>query len=268
MSVRRPGITVTMLVVALIVVGAGTVLGVGPLAGSAPASSITDPSEVLARSLQAVLDANAVELDATLSGSVPAQLIGQPGHGAVSLDGTTIQADIRPKDGKTRAHLESDSLGIGLDTVTVWDSAYSRAAGAPLWTRTSLGEASASAGLDINPLTLVDRLRSYLATPGISPTLRTVGCTGGGVCREVKVSVGSDPLSVVAGLLPPEHGALGDVSLRVTLESAIETLRPQRMVIEGESSDGTVRFVLEVRTSRWDEDLVIDEPAAADVEPA
>src|SRR4029078_7638632 len=144
-------------VLMLIVLGAGTVFGVGPLAPAVPADKVTNPKEMLARSHQPALEASAVRLAGTISGTIPGALVDRP-EGSVNLDGTTLQVDIRPKDAKTRAHLASDALDVDLDTVTVWDSAWYRGAPEDPWSKASLGGGSAEAGVDINPLTLVDRL--------------------------------------------------------------------------------------------------------------
>ena len=78
-------------VLVLVVLGAGTVFGVGPLAPAVPAEKVTDPKEMLARSLQATLDASAVRLDGTISGTIPGALVERP-EAAVNLDGTTVRS--------------------------------------------------------------------------------------------------------------------------------------------------------------------------------
>ncbi len=123
MSVRSPGVGVALIgVVVLVALGAGTVFGVGPLANRVPADKVTDPKEMLARSLQATLDASSVHLEGVVAGTLPGRFI-DSADAAVSLDGTRLDADVRPHDGKTRAHVESPGLGLALDTVTVWDGA-------------------------------------------------------------------------------------------------------------------------------------------------
>ena len=68
-------------VVGAVVVGAlalvvgGTAVGIGPLAATTPPSEVTDPKEMVARSLQAVLDAQAVHLEGTLAGTIPGSLV-------------------------------------------------------------------------------------------------------------------------------------------------------------------------------------------------
>jgi len=255
--------------VGLVLFGAGTVFGVGPLAPAVPPEKVTDPKEMLARSLQATLDASAVQFDGTISGTIPGALVDRP-ETSVDLDGTTVQVDIRPKDAKTKAHLASEALDVELDTVTVWDSAWYRAAPDDPWAKASLGGASSEAGVDINPLTLVDRLRSYLAVPGMAPTTRDVACaSASGRCHEIHLDAGSDPVMILALMLPHEQSQrLPPVDIDITLQTDALTLRPAHLVADATSDDGTIDIHTEVDISRWDEDLVIEEPTGPVATPA
>jgi len=264
MSNRSPWAAIAaLLFVVLAVVGAGTVFGVGPLAASTPPDQVTDPKEMVARSLQATIDAKAVHIDGTVTGAIPGRLVDRP-DASVTLDGTVLDGDIRPKDAKTRAHVTSPGLAIEFDTVTVWDGVWYRTVADGPWTKASLGGASSDAGVDINPLTLVDRLRSYLATPGIAPTLREVTCaSASGRCHEVRLEAGSDPAMILALLLPKDRSdQLPPIATVVTLQTDALTLRPAHLVLDATSADGTVVIHVELATSRWDEDLVIEEPTA------
>lgn len=262
---RGPLAAVFVLALALVaLVGGGTVLGVGPLA-PVPPDQVTDPREMLARSLQATLDASAVHLEGTLSGTMPGGLVQRP-EPAVSLDGTTMSGDIRPKDGKTRVRLDSPGLGVQFDAVTVWDGVWYRTVADGPWQRASLGGASANAGVDINPLTLVDRLRGYLATPGTAPTVKDVACaSASGRCHRVVLDAGHDPTLVLRAMLPLDRTqGVPVIRTVVTLDTDVKTLRPARLVIDATSDDGTVRARAQIDTSRWDaEDVVIPEPPSS-----
>ena len=258
------GAILAVIAVAVVaVVGGGTVLGVGPLAPSLPPDEVTDPKEMLARSLQATIDASAVHLDGTVSGSIPGRFVDRP-EAVVSLDGTVLSADVRPHDGKTQTHVASPGLEVELDTVTVWDSAWYRLDDDDPWLQASLGDASADAGIDINPLTLVDRLRSYLATPGMSPTTVDVPCgSASGRCHQVRLAAGSDPAMILTLLLPRERAdQLPPVDVVITLQTDALTLRPAHLELDATSADGSVVIHVELDTGRWDEDLVIEEPPA------
>jgi hypothetical protein len=262
---RGPLLGVAVLL-AVLAVGAmvGAVAGVGPLAQPVPADKVTDPEEMIARSLQSVIDAEAVHLDATVTGHLPGPLLDR-GEASVSLDGTHAEGDLRPKDAKTRAHVESESLGIDLDTITVWDQVWYRTGGDGPWTKASLGSIFASAGVDANPLTLVDRVRGYLARPDITPSVETVDCgSPSGRCRHITLDAGTEPSQILGLLLPPERAAdLPPATTYVVLDADAMTLRPVHLVVDVQSDDGTVDLELVVDASHWDEDTVIEEPSTA-----
>ena len=190
-----------LVVLLLVVAGAGRVVGVGPLAGTVPPDQVTDPGEMIARSLQAMLDAASVHVDGTLEGTLPGALL-ERDEASVDLAGTTITADLRPRDARTQAHVTSSTLGVDLEAITVWTDAWYRSAGAP-WQKVPVSEATSGTGVDINPLTLVDRMRSYLATSGRTPTVTDVTCgSASGRCHEVRLDAGTDPAGVLVAMLP------------------------------------------------------------------
>jgi hypothetical protein len=242
-----------------------TALGIGPLAGATPPSEVTDPKEMVARSVQATLDATAVHLEGTLSGTIPGALVDRP-EAAVSLEGTTVDGDIRPKDAKTRAHVASPGMEVDADTVTVWDGVWFRTGPDEAWQRASLGSASAEAGVDINPLTLVERLRSYLATPGITPTVEEVACaSASGRCHRVVIDAGRDPAIILRPMHPAAQAeTMPDVRTTVTLDTDAETLRPARLLVDAVSDDGSVDLHLVLDAGRWDDPVIqIEEPPAS-----
>ena len=55
-------------VVVVAALGLGAVLGFGPFAGPVPPEKVTDPREMIARGLQAILDSTSVHVDGTVSG--------------------------------------------------------------------------------------------------------------------------------------------------------------------------------------------------------
>ena len=138
----------------------GGAIGVGPLAATTPPDQVTDPVEMVARSLQAVLDANAVHLDATVDGTLPGRGRGPAG---AQRRPRRDDGDARhPAPGRTtRAPVDSAALGVA--------PRHGHGVGRRSGTgrrRTHPGRRRRWAahrptpGLDVNPLTLVDRLRS------------------------------------------------------------------------------------------------------------
>lgn len=262
MSNKGPLVGFAALVAVLGVgVAVGGVVGVGPLAATTPPDQVTDPKEMIARSLQSTLDAFSVHLDASVTGTIPGVLVGRPEE-VVVLDGTTASADLKPRDVRTRISVDSAPLGIDLDAVTVWDSVWSRTSADGAWTKAPLGSVVAGSGLDANPLTIVDRLRDELRGPDFQPTVEDVACAGeSGTCRHIVLDAGTDPAALLGALLPDENvSALPAVRTIVTLDSDVATLRPAHLVLEMTSDDGSVDLEVVIDASRWDEPVQIDEP--------
>jgi hypothetical protein len=241
----------------------GGVLGVGPLAMTTPPDQVKDPREMIARSLQATLDAFAVHLDAKVTGTVTGAMVSHP-EASVDLDGTTLTIDLRPKDAKTKSSIASPSLDISIDTVSSWDSLWYRTAQDATWTKASFGGTSAQAGVDINPLTLVDRLRSYLARPDLTPVVTEVPCAGAsGSCHHIVLAAGTDPANILGALLPDENeAAMPEIQTTITLDTDAKSLRPAHLVLDLVSADSTVSIQVVIDTKDWDNPVPINEPGS------
>ena len=251
-----------LVVLLVVAAAAGRAIGVGPLAGTVPPDQVTDPREMIARSLQVTLDAASVHVDGTLAGTLPGALL-ERDETSVDLAGTALAADLRPRDARTQAHVASPALGIDLEAITVWTDAWSRSDGGS-WQKAPVGEATSGTGVDVNPLTLVDRLRSYLASSGRVPEVTEVACaSASGRCHEVRLDAGTDPAGVLTAMLPGAvDGSLPPVSTVVTLQTDALTLRPASLLVEAGSPDGTIDLRLALAFGGWDGPVRIDEPPA------
>jgi hypothetical protein len=253
---------VALVVLLLIAAAAGGLVGVGPFAGEVPADQVTDPSEMMARSLQATLGAASVHLDGVVDGVLPGDLLKRP-EAVVDLAGTTLSVDLRPRDARTQAQVRSPSLDVDLGTITVWTTAWYRDHGGA-WQQVPVGDATAGSGIDLNPLTLVDRVRSYLATTARKPVSRDVTCgSASGRCHEIRLDAGTDPAGVLTAMLPgATAGSLPAVSTVITLRTDSVTLRPAMLEIAAASTDGTIDLRLTLVFGAWDGPIRIDEPPA------
>jgi hypothetical protein len=263
MPFQKPVLRVAVIsAVVAVLLAVGGANGVGPLAHVTPPDEVTDPKEMLARSLQAVIDATSVHLEATLAGHAPGALFGRQ-EAQVTVDGSTASIDARPQDARTRAHVESAPFAISLDIETTWDSLYTRTSADGPWTKGSVGVATQGTGLDLNPLTLVDRLRAWLGAPGTAaPTEQDVACAApSGRCHEIRLDAGNEPTGVLIGILPGGRtAAIGPATTTLVLRSDAQTLRPANVRLTVASADGTVNLVLNVDATAWDEPSVIEEP--------
>jgi hypothetical protein len=238
----------------------GHFAGFGPLAGIVPPDRVTDPAEMLARSLQATFDASSVHVDGALEGRLPGALL-QRDEAVVDLAGTSLSADVRPRDARTRVRVSAPALDLDLDSVTVLTTAWYRSAGGP-WRQAPVGDAASGTGVDLNPLTLVDRVRSYLATTTRKPTTNDAACgSASGRCHVVRLDAGTDPAGVLTGLLPGASAtSMPAISTVVTLTTDALTLRPFLLMVDAASADGSIRLRLGLAFSAWDRPVVIEEP--------
>ena len=257
-AVLRVGIVASIVAAGLV---AGAVNGVGPLAQVTPPNQVADPREVIARSLQSAIDASSVHVVVSLAGHVPGALVGRSGE-VVDLNGTQAVLDLRPQDARSHVAVASPSLGIELEAVTHWDAlAYRTPGGA--WATGSLGSLAGATGIDANPLTLVDRLRAWLAAPGAPmPQEDDVACDApSGQCRQVTLSLGSAPGSLLAPLVPGVGAAtLGATRTDLVLLADAATLRPAHLVLMVRNGDGSLALTVQVDTSSWDWPSVIPDP--------
>jgi hypothetical protein len=243
------------------VLALGAVNGVGPLARVTPPDQVTDPREMLARSLQAMIDASSVHLDASVSGHVPGALVGRA-EAVVVLDGTRVVLDLRPQDARSHLQVLSAPLGIDLESLSLWDKLAYRSSNGP-WTAGSLAGVVAGSGVDANPMTLVGRLRAWLAAPGApAPTTTDVSCAApSGRCRQVQLAAGSAPGDVLLLLFPSGSAAsIGPTTTDVLLQTDAATLRPARLVFDVRNADGSLALTVTVDASLWDWPSVIPDP--------
>jgi hypothetical protein len=247
------------IVLGVLVLGAAN--DVGPLARVTPPSHVTDPREMVARSLQALIDASSVHVAGAVSGTVPGSLV-QRSEERVTLDGTTAVLDVRPQDARSHLTFSSPPLGIGMESLTLWDNLSYRPTDGN-WTAISLGSVTAHSGLDLDPLTLVGRLRAWLATPGAPvPTSTDVACDApSGLCRDVHLTMGRQAGDVLLRLFPEGTAAnVGPTTADVVLQTDAATLRPAHLMLAVRDDAGTLDLRAAFDFSEWDWPSVIPDP--------
>lgn len=255
----RAGMAAVAALVAAVSV-AGSLLRIGPFAAPL-ATTVTDPGEILASSLQALLDAETVHLSVELSGSLPGELAG--GSGPVTLDGVRVEADVDLAAVRTRTTVDHDGVdGPDLEVRTIWDDAWHRVGEGP-WVRTAVSEVLDLGAVDLNPITLVERVRDYLEAYPATRLARGIDlpCVGG-MCRVVVLEAGITPLGLLVEVLPAEQAAHlpeGDVTL--TLQAQVDTLRPVVAFLELAAPDGRPILAAAIRFRAWNETVAVLEPS-------
>ena len=238
----------------------GAPLGFGPLGRPVSAGEVSDPREMLARSVQAVLDAGSLQVDGEIEGVLSPGLVpGQPGP--VQLDGLTSTVRLVPPDAAMWGRISIPSLDATIEFTTSWDTLWYRESDAASWVRASVGGVATEAGVDANPLTLVDRVRAYLDRPDLHPVVDDVTCPEvGGPCRRIVLETGDDPAALLDALLPDGGTRTTPaVASRVVVYADRSTLRPLQVVIEVRSTLRSVDVLTILRTSHWDDPSIVIE---------
>jgi hypothetical protein len=185
------------------------------------------------------------------------------GPDPLDLEGTTGDAGIRPKEVRSRLHLEVPAAAIDLDTVSSWDTLWHRTGQGGAWQRGSVAEVVAALGLDANPLTLVDSLRASLAKLP-PPDVEDIPCgSDSGTCRLLTVDAGTATGDVIGRSVEAATGVvLPPMYVILSLQADAETLRPYLLDIDVFSGDGSTDMRISVDFSGWDEEVPIEEPVA------
>ena len=218
---------------------------------------------MIARSLQSVLDANAVHLEATVSGTIPGALLGRPEERVV-LDGTTVQADIRPRDARTAASVDSPPLDVALETVTVWDGAWYRTSPGRAVVQGIAGRRGGRRGHRRQPAhaggpaaRLARRSRTWTPSSPTSRARASPAPAATSCWRRARTR----PTSWARCSPTAASRRLPEVATTITLDADARTLRPAHLELDMRSEDGSVDLRVALDASRWDDPgIVIEEP--------
>lgn len=244
---RRAFALPVLLVVALLVAACG--------AGSAPA--LTDPSEILTKAVAAMQQAKSVHVEASVDGTLSADLTGIGQGGDMSLAGTTLTADLDLANGN--AHVSAGVpafLGLTADIIVV---------GADTYTKVSLtGEKyqkSATSATDpTDPAVALKEVTDFLANPAVSPVKKGDASCGSKSCYQIEINLSAADL---ATLMPSD--TIGDATVVATILVEKDTLYPvsATIVLKG-STVGDL--TLTVALKDWDKSVTVSAPPADQVE--
>ena len=238
--------------------------------GTPAAPALTDPREIVTAAVTAAQTAKSVHIDATLDGSINADLSGSGGSGAaIALTGTTAAADVDLAAGNAHATFAVPALlGLTGELIQVGDTSYFK---------TSLSgdefqSQKAADSLPVNPTgtkSLVDSIGEALAQPGVNPVKGDDVACGGTQCYTVKIDLTPDEISKLgaggpaASALPIDLGA---ASLSLTIRVEKNSTRLQGLAATASMGDqGSITF--DLTFSKWDEAVSVSAPPADQVQP-
>jgi hypothetical protein len=239
--------------------------------GAASAPALTDPKEIVTAAVRTAQAAKSVHVDATLEGSIKADLGGTGAPGAaISLTGTTAAADVDLTAGNAHATFAVPALlGLSGELIQIGETSYVKTS----LTGDKFQSQKAADSLPVNPTdsrSLVDRIGEALSQPGVDPVKGDDVACGSTQCYTVKIELTPNELNALgadgaaASALPVDLSA---ASLNLTIRVEKDSNRLAGLAASVAMGDqGSI--TIDLTFSKWDEAVSVSAPPADQVQPS
>jgi hypothetical protein len=247
-----------------LVAAAAIVVGACTAAPAAPA--ISDPKEILTKSVLSIKDVKSFHFKAEVSGQVKLDLSGTgSAGGALDLQGTTAEGDIDIANKKAKLSFGAPALfGVTGDLIQIGDDSYTKVSLLGDKYQKSTSESGDPGDVASDPQKLIAELNEFLNKPGIAPTKLADEKCGDKDCYHVALNLTSEQLgdSLPGGLASGAPDGSGTMDLWV----AKDNLRPAKLGLKISAGDmGTVNVT--VTFSGYDAPVTIEAPSADQIAP-
>jgi ribosomal protein L40E len=238
--------------------------------GSASAPALTDPKEIVTAAVRTAQTAKSVHVDATLDGSINADLSGTGAPGAaIALTGTTAAADVDLTAGNAHATFAVPALlGLSGELIQIGGTSYVKTT----LTGDKYQTQKTADSLPLNPSdskSLVDSVGELLSKPGMDPVKGDDVACGSTQCYTVKIELNPAELNALgAGGVAPSALPidLGSASLNLTVRVEKDSNRLAGLAASVSMGDqGSLTF--DLTFSKWDQAVSVSAPPADQVQP-
>ena len=231
--------------------------------GAPAAPALTDPDEILVKSVESLQTVKSFHLDVGVAGSLNLDLMGTGTTSEFPLDTTTFAGDFDIANEKARFTFDIPALmGLSGEALLIGDVSYVKTTlTGPLYIKSAV---EATDEVPTDPTAAIAELRTALAeTEGLEPTLGADVACGDKQCYNVQLALTPELLaSLDDGSLP--MGEIPEGSATVAFNVEKDTLRPASIVITADGgAQGTLTLTLGL--SAWDQAVTIAEPPADQV---
>jgi hypothetical protein len=237
--------------------------------GSPSLPALTDPTEIITAALTATEGAKSVHVDATLDGSISADLTGSGTATDLPLSGTTASADVDMAGGKAHATIAVPALlNFNADVIQIGETTYFKSS----LSGPQYEAMEATDELPVDPTDasgIFDDVGDLLLADGVDPVKgEDVDC-GGKQCYTVLIELTPEELAALGGagateLIPLD---VSDASLAFTVRVEKDTYRLAGITtVASLGTQGTL--TLDVVLSEWDQPFDISPPPADQIKPA
>jgi hypothetical protein len=233
--------------------------------------ALTDPNEIITAALHATEGAKSVHIDATVDGSISADLTGTGSAGTeLPLTGTTAAADVDMAGGKAHATFAIPAfLNLNGELIQIGETSYVKTS----LTGPQFEAQQAADTLPVDPTDasgIFDDVGDFLTADGVDPVKGDDVDCGGKQCYTVSIELTSDELAALGADQAAAAGLpldLGSASLALTVRVEKDTYRlagVRTVVSLGEQGSLTLDLTL----SRWDQPMDISAPPADQIKVA
>jgi hypothetical protein len=224
-------------------------------AGNGP--TISDPKEIITKSVEALQAAKTVHLAATVDGTLTIDLLGTGTASPLELTGTSLNGDIDLAAGN--AHLAASVpafVGLSADVIVLGSDTYTLVS----LLGTKYTKSTTTPGDPTDPATMITEIKAFLDRPEATPTKKDDASCGSKTCYQVEIELSAAELQTLAPDQP-----LGDASVVLDLLVEKDTLHPAGATVTVTSTTmGTL--TLKLSLSDWDKAVTITAPPADQVE--
>ena len=262
----------TLSLVAIASVASLLLAACGAQAPAAPA--LTDPKDILTKTILSLKDVKTVEMTGSFTGKVTV-----PNMGALDLSTTTLSAAMDIPGKKAKFNLDAPSvLGTKVDAILLDNVGYVKVSGllagmagltpdkykkSDLPSPSTDPSASASTGDAAQVAEVVTKLNDALSKLPTPPTKGADQACGDQQCYVVTLKVTSSDLQSLAPSAATSVSGTGDLSLDIWTRK--NDLRPAKFVFSITSPDiGTVGMTLDLK---YDGSVSVDAPPADQIAP-
>jgi hypothetical protein len=231
--------------------------------------ALTDPTEIITAGLTSTEAARTVHVEATLDGTIKANLTGQGSGTDLPLTGTTASADVDMAGGKAHATIAVPAfLNFNADVIQVGETTYVKSS----LSGPQYEAMEATDELPVDPTdasSIFDDLGDFLLADGVDPVKGDDVDCGGERCYTVTIELTPEELAALGGtavveLLPTD---VSDASLALTIRVEKDTYHLAGITTLASLGEGG-SLTLDVAFSRWDQPVDISPPPADQIKPA
>jgi hypothetical protein len=237
-------------------------LALGACSTAAPAGpALTDPKDILAKTVVALKDAMSFHVRGDLNGSIKLDLMGTGGATPLELKGTTLEGDIDIANKKLHLSFAAPAiLSLAGDVIAIDQTT---------WVKVNLPgstpkyqKSTSDSTAPTNPQEWVDEVNKFLNTPGVAPTKQPDEKCGDLDCYLVRLPLTSAQLGGVipGGLESAAPSASGTIDVWVRKND----LRPAKINVTADAGDmGSVTVTIVF--SAYDAAITVNPPPASEV---